>query len=150
MELKKILAGLEGLKVKGSLDLDVNKIEYDSEEINSGDMFVAIRGFEKDGHDFILDSISKGAKVILADLNINREIIKQIPNGVTIVLAENTRKALAICACNFYKNPSKKVKLIGVTGTKGKTTTAFMIKSILEKEGKKVRINWNNCILFRK
>ena len=138
MELKKILAGLEGLKVKGSLDLDINNLDSDSRNINDGDMFVAIKGFDVDGHEYIKEAIGNGAKVILAQIDIDRKFIKEIPNDVTIILSENTRHALAICACNFYGNPSKKVKLIGITGTKGKTTTSFMTKAILEKEGKKV------------
>lgn len=138
MELKKILAGLEGLKVKGSLDLDINNLDSDSRNINDGDMFVAIKGFDVDGHEYIKEAIGNGAKVILAQIDIDRKIIKEIPDDVTIILSENTRHALAICACNFYGNPSKKVKLIGITGTKGKTTTSFMTKAILEKEGKKV------------
>lgn len=138
MELKKILAGLEGVKVKGSLDLDINNLDSDSRNINDGDMFVAIKGFDVDGHEYIKEAIGNGAKVILAQIDIDRKIIKEIPDDVTIILSENTRHALAICACNFYGNPSKKVKLIGITGTKGKTTTSFMTKAILEKEGKKV------------
>ena len=138
MELKKILAGLEGLKVKGSLDLDINNLDSDSRNINDGDMFVAIKGFDVDGHEYIKEAIGNGAKVILAQIDIDRKFIKEIPDDVTIILSENTRHALAICACNFYGNPSKKVKLIGITGTKGKTTTSFMTKAILEKEGKKV------------
>lgn len=138
MELKKILAGLEGLKVKGSLDLDINNLDSDSRNINDGDMFVAIKGFDIDGHEYIKEAIGNGAKVILAQIDIDRKFIKEIPDDVTIILSENTRHALAICACNFYGNPSKKVKLIGITGTKGKTTTSFMTKAILEKEGKKV------------
>ena len=136
MELKKILAGLEGLKVKGSLDLDINNLDSDSRNINDGDMFVAIKGFDVDGHEYIKEAIGNGAKVILAQIDIDRKFIKEIPDDVTIILSENTRHALAICACNFYGNPSKKVKLIGITGTKGKTTTSFMTKAILEKEGK--------------
>ncbi len=138
MELKKILAGLEGVKVKGSLDLDINNLDSDSRNINDGDMFVAIKGFDVDGHEYIKEAIGNGAKVILAQIDIDRKFIKEIPDDVTIILSENTRHALAICACNFYGNPSKKVKLIGITGTKGKTTTSFMTKAILEKEGKKV------------
>lgn len=66
MELKKILAGLEGLKLKGSLDIDINNLDSDSRNISEGDMFVAIKGYDVDGHDYIKDAISKGAKVILA------------------------------------------------------------------------------------
>ncbi len=66
MELKKVLAGLEGLKLKGSLDIDINNLDSDSRNISEGDMFVAIKGFDVDGHDYIEDAIAKGAKVILA------------------------------------------------------------------------------------
>lgn len=113
-------------------------MDSDSRNINDGDMFVAIKGFDVDGHEYIKEAIGNGAKVILAQIDIDRKFIKEIPDDVTIILSENTRHALAICACNFYGNPSKKVKLIGITGTKGKTTTSFMTKAILEKEGKKV------------
>lgn len=139
MELKTILSGLENLKVKGSLDVDVPNIKNDSRTVKPGDMFVAIKGFDIDGHEHINEACANGAKVILAQTNqITKEDIKDVPEDVTIVLADDTRYALAICACNFYKNPSRKIKLIGVTGTKGKTTTTYMIRDILEKQGIKV------------
>ena len=78
MELKKILAGLEGLKVKGSLDLDINNLDSDSRNINDGDMFVAIKGFDVDGHEYIKEAIGNGAKVILAQIDIDRKFIKEI------------------------------------------------------------------------
>lgn len=139
MELKTILSGLENLKVKGSLDIDVPNIKNDSRAVKPGDMFVAIKGFDIDGHEHINEACANGAKVIIAQTNqITKEDIKDVPEDVTIVLADDTRYALAICACNFYKNPSRKIKLIGVTGTKGKTTTTYMIRDILEKQGIKV------------
>lgn len=139
MELKTILSGLENLKVKGSLDIDVPNIKNDSRAVKPGDMFVAIKGFDIDGHEHINEACANGAKVILAQTNqITKEDIEDVPEDVTIVLADDTRYALAICACNFYKNPSRKIKLIGVTGTKGKTTTTYMIRDILEKQGIKV------------
>ena len=139
MELKKILAGLEGLKVKGSLDIEINNVRNNSNDVSTNDMFVAVKGFDSDGHEHIEEAINNGAKVILAQEDtINKNVIKEIKDDVTLVLAKDTRYALAICACNFYQNPSKKFKLIGVTGTKGKTTTTYMIRDILEKKGKKV------------
>ena len=141
MELKKILAGLEGLKVRGNLELDIENIRNNSKDIRLNDMFVAIKGFDFDGHEHILEAIDNGAKVVLAQIDeIDKDIIRKIPEDITLVLCENTRYALAISACNFFGNPSKKMKLIGVTGTKGKTTTTYMIKSILEKHGIKVGI----------
>ncbi len=139
MELKSILSGLEGLKVRGNLDVNVKGIKNNSKAVEENDMFVAIKGFDDDGHNHIEEAIKNGAKVILAQEDeIDKNIIKEIPEDIVLVLTKDTRYALAIVACNFYKNPSKKMKLIGVTGTKGKTTTTYMIRDILEKHGIKV------------
>ena len=137
MELKKILVGIDGLKAKGNLDIDVKGLESNSKNIKSGDMFIAIKGFATDGHAYINDAIKAGAKVIMVQEGCDLRPIN-ITNDITLIMARDTREALAICSCNFYGNPSKKFKLIGVTGTKGKTTTTFMIKEILEKAGHKV------------
>ena len=137
MELKKILVGLEGLKVKGNLDLDIKGIEKNSKEVEEGFLFVAIKGFSVDGHKFIEGAIKQGAIAVIIEEGCDLKSFK-IPDGVTVVMAKDTREALAVTASNFYENPSSKFKLIGVTGTKGKTTTTFMIKEILEKAGKKV------------
>ena len=137
MELKRILVGIDDLKAKGSLDIDVNNIESNSKNIKQGDMFIAIKGFNVDGHEYIESAINAGAKVIMVEEGCDVKAIK-LPADVTLIMAKDTREALAKCSCNFYDNPSKKFKLIGVTGTKGKTTTTFMIKEILEKAGHKV------------
>ena len=139
MELKKILSGIEGLKAKGNLDIDVTNIECDSKKIQKGDMFVAIKGYDSDGHDYIDEAIENGASVIVIQegSNISK---KKLNDDITIIMANNTRELLAISACNFYQNPSKKFNLIGITGTKGKTTTSYMLKAILEKHGQKVGI----------
>ena len=137
MELKKILVGIEGLKAKGTLDIDVKNIESNSKNIKEGDMFIAIKGFVKDGHTYINDAIKAGAKVIMVEQGCDLKNIN-LSENITLIMAVDTRKALAKCSCNFYGNPSQKFKLIGVTGTKGKTTTTFMIKEILEKAGHKV------------
>lgn len=137
MKLKETLIGLEGLKAKGSLDIDIAGIESNSEKIQNGYMFVAIKGNDTDGHDYINDAIEKGAKVILIEEGCDLKKIKLV-DGVTIIMAPNTRIALACVASNFYGNPTKKLKLVGITGTKGKTTTTYMIKDILERAGKKV------------
>ena len=137
MKLTEILSGLEGLKSKGNLEIDVSNVTSDSREIKKGDMFVAIKGFDTDGHNYLQSAIANGAKVIMVE---DLEPVKalDLPEDVTLLLAKDTRKALAICSCNFYDNPSRKFKLIGITGTKGKTTTSFMVKEILQKQGKKV------------
>ena len=137
MELKKVLAGLEGLKAKGSLDIDIKGIESNSKNIKPGYMFFAIKGFNTDGHDYINNAIESGANVIMVQEGCDLKSIKLKPD-TTLVMYKDTREALAKCSCNYYGNPSMKFKLIGVTGTKGKTTTTFMIKEILEKAGHKV------------
>ena len=137
MNLKSILVGLEGLKAKGDLDKEIKGIESNSKNVKKGFMFVAIKGFSVDGHEFIKEAIENGASVVVAEDSSKIKSVK-FPEDVTVILATNTREVLAISASNFYKNPSKKFKLIGITGTKGKTTTTFMIKEILEKAGKKV------------
>ena len=135
MELKNILSGIEGLKAKGDLEVDVTGISNDSREVKPGYLFIAIKGFDTDGHEYINKAIENGAKAILIQEEKAKEIIKQIPDEINIITSKDTRVATAICACNYYDNPSRKMQLIGITGTKGKTTTTFMIKSILERQG---------------
>jgi len=137
MNLKEILVGIDGIKAKGNLELDITNINSDSRNIKENGMFIAIRGFETDGIIYIKDAITNGAIAIMVDNNTDLKKL-EIPDDITLIVVPDTRLALSICACNFYKNPSKKFKLIGVTGTKGKTTTTFMIKKILEKAGHKV------------
>jgi len=137
MNLKSILIGIEGLKAKGNLDLDILNVECDYRRVTEGSLFVAIKGYEVDGHSFINNAIENGAKAIIFEQGSDyKDFINH--KDVTFIMAPNTRLALSLCSCNFYDNPSKKMRVIGITGTKGKTTTTFMLKKILEKQGKKV------------
>ena len=137
MKLIDVLKGVENYKAKGDLEVEINNIDNNSKNIKEGDVFIAIKGFDFDGHDFVSDAVKQGAIAVVLDMSADLKKIK-ISKNTTVILVENTRKCLAKMASNFYGNPAKKLRLVGVTGTKGKTTTTFMIKSILEKAGKKV------------
>ena len=137
MELKKLLVGLAKIKAKGNIDIDIKGIESNSKNIKEGYMFVAIKGFSIDGHKFIESAIENGAIAIMVEEGCDLKSLK-IPENITLIMVPDTRHGLAIVSSNFYGNPTSKLKLIGITGTKGKTTTTFMIKEILERAGKKV------------
>ena len=131
MELKKLLVGMENYKTKGDEEIDIKKVECNSKKVVPNSLFVAIKGFDFDGHEYVAEAIENGATAVMLDMSADFKKIK-IPNGVTVIITDDTRKALARVSCNFYGNPSRYFKLIGVTGTKGKTTTTHKIKSVLE------------------
>ena len=136
MKLSKILEGIDGFKLQGNAEEEVKEIRCDSRLVETGDMFVAIVGYKTNGHEYVEMALEKGATVVA--IQDGEFDVEKIPAGVTVIIAENTRALLALSACNYYGHPSREFKLVGVTGTKGKTTTTYMIKSILEKAGKKV------------
>lgn len=129
MTLNEIMSGIEGIKVLGDSTVDVASIKYDSRRISEGDMFAAIRGQNFDGTDFIADARERGAHSFL------------VPEGAaekgegTFVLASDVRKTLALAARNFYQDPSSRLKVVGITGTNGKTTTSYLVHGILEEAG---------------
>lgn len=133
MLLQYLLENLEAKEIIGDQKVKINKIEYDSKKIEKGDLFVAINGLKEDGHDYINEAIENGATAVIVnkDYEINND------NKVTFVKVEDSRIALAVVASAYYDNPASKLKIIGITGTKGKTTTAYMIRDILLASGKK-------------
>ena len=137
MKLENLLEGIKDYKVKGDLELDIKMVESNSKKVIKDSLFVAIKGYDYDGHDFVEEAIKNGAVAVMLDLSADLKKIK-IDKSITVIITNDTRKALAIMSCNFFGHPSRKFKLIGVTGTKGKTTTTYMIKAILEKAGHKV------------
>ena len=131
--LKDILYKVHLEAVQGATDIAVNKIEFDSRKVELNDVFVAIRGSLSDGHDFIEKAVNQGAIAIVCE-----EFPSKIINGVTYVRVENSNEALAHLANNFYDNPSSKLRLVGVTGTNGKTTIASLLYQMFKKAGYKV------------
>lgn len=133
MILKDILYKVSIDAVKGSTDITVNKIEFDSRKIVSDDAFVAIKGTVSDGHDFIEKAISLGATVVVCET-----LPDLIAEGITYIQVADTSSALAFMAANFYGNPSADLKLVGVTGTNGKTTIASLLYQLFKNAGYKV------------
>ncbi len=142
MKLSAMLKEADYLKVVGVKTRDVKHICYDSRKIKAGDMFVCIVGYETDGHKYIKGAISAGASVIVVQ---EGATIPAISEDVTVVYAENTRKILAQFSACFYHHPEKQLKIIGVTGTNGKTTVTTLVKSILEFEGHSVGLIGTNA-----
>ena len=133
MKLLELLNGVKYEVEGGSLKREINNIQYDSRKILEGDMFVCLKGFEVDGHEYAQKAVDLGAKVIVCE-----DDVEVTGNDITIIKIKEGRKILAIMAANYYGHPTKKLKLIGVTGTNGKTTTVYILKSILEKAGFKI------------
>ncbi len=131
--LKDILYKVNIEAVKGSTDAVIHKIEFDSRKIELNDVFVAIRGSVSNGHDFINTALNQGASVIVCDT-----FPEIIVNGVTYIQVKDTNLALAYMAANFYENPSRNLKLVGITGTNGKTTIASLLYQLFKKAGYKV------------
>ncbi|MFL0195517.1 UDP-N-acetylmuramoyl-L-alanyl-D-glutamate--2,6-diaminopimelate ligase [Clostridium sp. WILCCON 0269] len=132
MNLKNILGGVKYKIIKGDDNLDIEEIQYDSRKVKTGDVFVCILGYVTDGHKYIKSACKNGARVIVIS-----EKLDYVPD-CTVIEVEDTRKALALMASNYYNNPAENMKVIGITGTNGKTTSTFMLKSILEAAGYKV------------
>jgi UDP-N-acetylmuramoyl-L-alanyl-D-glutamate--2,6-diaminopimelate ligase len=139
MELTKILNGIKTIQVIGEVQRkDVAGIFYDSRKVQKNSIFVAIKGYKTDGHKFILDALNRGAiAVVIEDKNSVPDEIFAHQQKAKIVV-KNSRIALAELSNILYKEPSKKLKLIGITGTNGKTTTSYYIKNILETSGAQV------------
>ncbi len=137
MELKNVLNNIEIIESIGNLNVNITNITSDSRNVEKDGLFVAIIGYVLDGTKFIPNAIEKGASAIMVDETVDFSTIN-VPENVTLIKVKNIRYNLAIASCNLYDNPSKKLKLIGVTGTKGKTTSTFMTKAILEQHGYKV------------
>jgi UDP-N-acetylmuramoyl-L-alanyl-D-glutamate--2,6-diaminopimelate ligase len=134
MLLSELLKEIDYRVIKGDIDIYVGDICYDSKKIKKDDLFVAIIGFKLDGHDYIDEVINKGSRCVIVSKDID------IINDITVIKVDDTRKILAKLSMRLFNYPQNKLKTIAVTGTKGKTTTTFMIKKILEEAGYKCGI----------
>lgn len=132
MLLRDILYKVAIEQVKGATDIPVAKIEFDSRKAGEGDAFVAIRGTLSDGHQYIDKAVSQGATTVVCEA-----LPDNAADGITYVVVRNTHAALAYMAANFYGNPSESLKLVGVTGTNGKTTIATLLYQLFKNAGYK-------------
>lgn len=132
MKLSYLLERLEYEVCQGSDDLEVTELINDSRKVKEGSVFVCIAGAVADGHEYIEDVAAKGAAAVIVERPVNA------PEGLTVIHVDDTRYALALMSAAYFGYPAKKLNVIGITGTKGKTTTTYMVKSILEGVGHKV------------
>lgn len=132
MKLKNLLERLEYTCLQGTVDREIEEVVADSRKAKEGSLFICIRGAVVDGHTFAQAVAKQGAKVIVVEEAVD------VPEDVTVIQVKDTRYAMAVIAAAYYGYPGDKLKVIGITGTKGKTTTTYMVKSILENAGYKV------------
>lgn len=132
MKLAVLLEKISYTCLQGGTDREVTSVTSDSRKVQEGSLFLCIRGAVADGHRFIPDVLAKGAKVLVVEEAV------EAPDDVTVILVEDTRYAMAFLSAAWFGYPAEQLKTIGITGTKGKTTTTYMVKSILENAGYKV------------
>ena len=131
-KLIELLEHLDYQCLQGNTDIEIKDIVYDSRKISKDSLFICISGAKVDGHDFAKDAVNMGATCLVVEKDVD------VPIDITVIKVKNTRYALALISAAYFNYPASKLKVIGITGTKGKTTTTYMIKSILENAGHKV------------
>ena len=142
MKLKELISIINPTNTKGNIEREVTSIAYDSRKATAGSLFVCISGYLKDGHDYAIKAYENGARSFIVEKNID------LPEDTTLLFVDNSRKALSNASALFFDFPSKKLLTVGLTGTKGKTSTSFMLKSILEKAGYTVGLIGTNGIHY--
>ena len=137
MILDEIMEGIETLDISGDTGIDISGLSYDSRKADKGHLFFALPGEHADGHSFIEKAVERGAVAIVYERP-GLYPSRKPESGVTFMHVKDSRSAIAFAANNFYRRPSESLKVIGVTGTNGKTTTTYLLKAILEEWGQKV------------
>lgn len=143
MKLSQILQNTQYTLLQGDLDADITDIIYDSRKLVTGCVFVCMVGAVVDGHTFIAEAVEKGAKAVVVENDVDG-----IPKDIAVVKVASSRKALALMSAAYFGNPAKELVTIGLTGTKGKTTTTYMIKSVLESAGFKTGLIGTTGVLI--
>ncbi len=141
MLLNRLLEGINAT-VYGDNNLEIEDIVYDSRVARAGNVFVCIVGFQVDGHNYAASAYEKGVRAFVVQKEVS------LPDDATVVTVEDTRKALALMSANLFDHPAQKLFTIGITGTKGKTSTSYMLKSVFEKAGEKVGIIGTTGIIY--
>ncbi len=137
MKLEQLLQSIEPLEILGSTDVEITGIAYDSRKVQPGSLFVCIKGYQSDGHLYTKSAVERGAAAIVCQDEIGGV-------NVPVIRVKNSRKALSFLSAAWYGNPSSKMKMIGITGTNGKTTCTYLVKGILENCGYKVGLIGTN------
>ncbi|RYD05494.1 hypothetical protein N752_09110 [Desulforamulus aquiferis] len=131
MLLSELLKAIDYISITGKTNLEIGYLAYDSRQAGSGCLFVAIEGFQTDGHIYIDGAVDSGASAIVVEKDV------EVPPGVTVVKVSDARKTLALMADKFYGHPAKNMTMVGVTGTNGKTTTTHLVAAIWKRAGVK-------------
>ena len=139
-KLKELLNGVNVGKVYGDTDLEIGHIHFDSRKIEPGDVFIAQRGVNADGHAFIDKALTRGAVAVVCE-----QLPENRPEEVTYIWTADTSEALGVMAGNYWDNPSRELKLVGVTGTNGKTTTATLLYELVRLTGEKAGLLSTVC-----
>ncbi len=133
MPLEDLLRGIESIRFEGDPRTLISGLAYHSGQVRPGYLFAAIEGYVRDGHDFVPEALRRGASALL--VREGREPSQEVARGVAVISAPDTRRALALLSDRFYRHPSGKLELVGVTGTNGKTTTTFLVERMAEALG---------------